>query len=500
MTLPHRLAMAPARPIGRESPTAPEPDTEQPANGEEEKNPSYTVTVPLKLKKRHHTILQNILDICRGVYNFANEERHGVRNRFLRHEWVPLKKREAAKLKPARRRERKPTEYDQQKQLTAIRAADPEVRSLSVGVVRGALKALAAAWKNVGKPIPKSGGRSVQPPAYKARHLDNVIRWAYPRGITITRRYLITPDTGALRLDIDPKRPLPEEPPTAVKLVRDADAGDCREGRGGRWFAKLSYPLKVKPRRRRGRETGVDVGLDDYAVDCDGLALRATRPGRAREQDRRREHRALATQKKKDGTPNREMSKKGSKRRRKAVKRMRRAEAKVHRQRETRCRQAAARVVKKCDGVAVERAGDLAGLYYTPKAKAIYDASWGMFRNALRWACLKCGIPLVHVPAAGTSQNCPRCGRWWAFDPKLSERWRNCTCGWSASRDVTSTYEILRRGTPEFRKRGGGAPWGRNAATVGCVVPETPVRRKRPGAGARRRKTVAESGQLNLPI
>ena len=109
-------------------------------------------------------------------------------------------------------------------------------------------------------------------------------------------------------------------------------------------------------------------------------------------------------------------------------------------------------------------------------------------------------IPLVEVPAAGTSQNCPQCGRWWAFDPKLSERWRDCGCGWSASRDVTSAYEVLRRATPEFRKRGGGAPWGRNVSTVGRVVQETPVRRKRPGAGARRRKAAAESGQLDLPI
>ena len=64
---------------------------------DEEENLYYTITVPLKLKKRHHSRLQEILDLCRRVYNAANEERHGVRNRFLRHEWVLLKKRETAK-------------------------------------------------------------------------------------------------------------------------------------------------------------------------------------------------------------------------------------------------------------------------------------------------------------------------------------------------------------------------------------------------------------------
>lgn len=53
----------------------------------------------------------------------------------------------------------------------------------------------------------------------------------------------------------------------SVKLVRDTDAGNPRRDRGGRWLTMLSYPLTVPKRRRRGQETGVDVGLDAYAVD-----------------------------------------------------------------------------------------------------------------------------------------------------------------------------------------------------------------------------------------
>ena len=381
----------------------------------------YTVTVPLKLKRRHHSRLQRILDICRGVYNAANEERLGVRSRFLRHEWVPLKKREAAGLKRPKRRERNPTENGQQKQLTKIRRDDPQVRSLSVSVVRGALSRLAAAWKNVGATIPNSGGRTVQPPRYKGRHRDNVITWDDPRDVRIKGNYLLHADIGALRMEIDPKRPLPEQPPVAVQLKRDPDAGDPRENRGGRWFVQMAYPLAVPERRRRGREIGVDVGLDEYAVDCDGPALRATRPGRANEATRARSHRALRTQKRKDGTPKREMSKKGSKRRGKAVKTMRRAEAKVARQRDTRARQGAARIVKKSDGVAIERASDLRGLYRMNNRKAMYDAAWGVFREALRWACLKVGIPLFEVPAAGTSQNCPAVRSLVGFRP-IAER------------------------------------------------------------------------------
>ena len=129
---------------------------------DEEENLYYTVTVPLKLKKRHHSRLQEILDLCRRVYNAANEERHGVRNRFLRHEWVLLKKRETAKTEAGSPPGTQPERVQPAEAAHCHQSGRPDVKNLSVAVVRGALKALAAAWKNVGKPIPNSGGRSVR--------------------------------------------------------------------------------------------------------------------------------------------------------------------------------------------------------------------------------------------------------------------------------------------------------------------------------------------------
>ena len=37
-----------------------------------------------------------ILDTCRGLYNAGNEQRHAIRNRFLRDEWIRSAVRKAA--------------------------------------------------------------------------------------------------------------------------------------------------------------------------------------------------------------------------------------------------------------------------------------------------------------------------------------------------------------------------------------------------------------------
>ena len=457
----------------------------------------HTIKVPLHLKKRQHARLQRILDTCRGLYNAANEQRHAIRNRFLRDEWIRSAVRKAAKLKKAPVRNRQPTRYDHQKELTKIRADDQCIRRLSVSVLRGALVALTAAWKRVGAPIANGLGGYVQPPLYKAQRRDHAISWDDPGCVTVRNGRLVSADTGALRMHRKEAARLPDIPHSAVRLVREPDSGDLRENRGGRWFAAFSYPLEPQTRRRRGRNTGLDAGLDEYATGCDGVVLRATRPGKAAEKIRKRQHRALAYKKRKDGSPKREMSKRGSKRRAKQVRRMRRTEAKVARQRRGRAAQAAARIVKRYDAAVIEAASNLAGLYRGFCRKAVYDAAWAIFRRALVWGFTKVGGAVIEVPAAGTSQTCPACGRR-KFDSALSERWRQCECGWAAPRDVTSAFEILRRGAPELLKRGGGAPWGRNALTGERVVPETPVRQLLLNAGARRHLAAAASGPYDL--
>ncbi len=73
------------------------------------------------------------------------------------------------------------------------------------------------------------------------------------------------------------------------------------------------------------------------------------------------------------------------------------------------------------------------------------DASFGQFRELLKWVCWKRGKFFAQVDHKGTSKQCPDCGSEW--DNNLSIRWHTCNeCGYSNNRDVASAEVICHRG------------------------------------------------------
>ena len=244
----------------------------------------------------------------------------------------------------------------------------------------------------------------------------------------------------------------------------------------------------MEARRARGRCSRIDLGSTDYVVTCDGVDLKAHRAGRRDEPAALRRQRAVAR------------CPKGSHGRRRQRVRHRKAVAHVTSRRENEARRAAARVVQRNDGVAVERASDLHGLYQTQLAKSLYDAGWGVFRKALAWACAKADAALVEVAAAGTSRDCAWCLRQGVHDNSLSVRTHIYPhCGRGGQRDVVSAFEILRRGCAELEERVGSDPWHYNGGSVAAVAPETHVRQEQTDAWARRRTAAAGSNSLEAP-
>ncbi len=77
------------------------------------------------------------------------------------------------------------------------------------------------------------------------------------------------------------------------------------------------------------------------------------------------------------------------------------------------------------------------------------DASFGQFRELLKWVCWRRGKFFAVVDHKGTSKQCPECGTEW--DNNLSIRWHTCTeCGYSNNRDVASAEVICNRGINKY--------------------------------------------------
>ncbi|HEV8191982.1 MAG TPA: transposase [Ktedonobacterales bacterium] len=137
--------------------------------------------------------------------------------------------------------------------------------------------------------------------------------------------------------------------------------------------------------------------------------------------------------------------KKGSHRRRKAVKLLAKAHLKVKRQRQDFHHQAALALVRENDTISYEelQAANMVRNHHL--AKSISDAGWSAFLSILSAKAAYAGRRAVAVPPAYTSQACSGCGILVAKG--LSVRWHECPdCGASLHRDHNAALKILALG------------------------------------------------------
>jgi putative transposase len=191
------------------------------------------------------------------------------------------------------------------------------------------------------------------------------------------------------------------------------------------------------------QETGIDLGLESFATLADGTMVHNPRCYRKAEAYLRRCQRRVARRRK------------GSTRRRQAVKLLARAYQTVKRQRQDFHHKAALQLLRHYDTIYYEdlRVRNLVRNHHL--AKSISDAGWRAFLTLLTFKAAGAGKRVAAVEPAYTSQTCSGCGRevWKA----LSVRWHQCPhedCGVSLHRDHNAAKNILALGQKE--EVGGG--------------------------------------------
>ena len=206
-----------------------------------------------------------------------------------------------------------------------------------------------------------------------------------------------------------------------VRLVKRADGYYCQ------FAIQAERTIDHQP---TDQVIGIDVGLKAFYTDSNGQSVGNPRFLRRAEKKLKRLHRRVSRKKK------------GSKNRKKAIKRLAKGYLKVSRQRKDFACQHARALIQSHDLVAYEdlKIANLVKNHHL--AKSISDVSWGLFLSWVRYYGQAHGVPIVAVPAHFTTQDCSGCG--YRVKKSLSMRTHTCpSCGLVLDRDHNAALNIL---------------------------------------------------------
>jgi putative transposase len=181
-----------------------------------------------------------------------------------------------------------------------------------------------------------------------------------------------------------------------------------------------------------GQTIGLDVGLESFYTDSNGVKVENPRFYRTGEKKLKRRHRQVSKKVK------------GSSNRRKARVRLGRVYLKVSRQRKDHAIKLARCVITSNDVVAYEDLRIKNMVRNHCLAKSINDAGWYQFRVWLEYFGKIFGRITIAIPPAYTSQNCSSCGV--VVKKSLSTRTHTCRCGCQLDRDHNAGINILNSG------------------------------------------------------
>jgi putative transposase len=317
----------------------------------------------------------------------------------------------------------------QSAQLPAIKEVRPEYREIQAQVLQEVLhrldKTFAAFFRRV-----QAGARPGYP---RFQGKDRYNGFTYPQvgehgGAALDGGMLSLSKIGRIRLRLH--RPLQGTPKT-VTISREADG----------WYACISCAqVPIEPLPATGHETGIDVGLKVFLVAADGEIVENPRHYRTAEQQLAKAQRRVSCRKK------------GSTRRRKAVRLLARKHQHVKRQRRDFHHKTALELLRTYDVIYLEdlQVRNLVRNRYL--AKSISDAGWAAFRTILACKAEWAGKRVVAVPAQYTSQDCSgvlpdgsRCTQ--RVAKSLSVRTHICpSCGLVLDRDENAAQNIRRAG------------------------------------------------------
>jgi putative transposase len=338
------------------------------------------------------------------------------------------------------------TFYSQDAQIKEIRKADPEQYGRwAYSCERAAVRRLDRAFKDFYRRC--QAGDKPGYPRFKGRGRWNSTEWETGHGCrwdsvphpAVTRVYL----TG-----IGHVRALRH------RTVRGTVKTITVKREGSRWYVVLSCDdVPAEPLLATGAMVGIDLGTVHFLTTSDGEHVPNPRPLAATADRLTAAQQSLARKKR------------GSNRRRKAVRRVAALHGKVRRTRLDHAHKTTLTLVRDYD-VIVHEALRINSMTRRPKPrladdgtyepnnaaaksglnKSILDAGWGIFLQILADKAESAGRAVIAVDPRHTSQRCAECGHVAAGNRTSQAVFKCLSCGHTAHADVNAAVNILRAG------------------------------------------------------
>jgi putative transposase len=223
--------------------------------------------------------------------------------------------------------------------------------------------------------------------------------------------------------DIDPA----SLDPSTVTVSRDP----C-----GRWYVSLAVDVpEPEQLPAAGAVVGVDLGIKDFTVTCDGQKIQNPRRLARRERGLARYQRRLAR------------CQPGSANRAKTKAKVARAHRKVRASRADFLHRTSTRLVRDHDVIVIEDLNVSGMVRNRSLAKAISDCGWSEFRRQLGYKAATAGRRLIVIDRwFPSSKTCSACGHLLAELPLSTRAWHCPSCGTRHDRDVNAAKNILAAG------------------------------------------------------
>ena len=263
-------------------------------------------------------------------------------------------------------------------------------------------------------------------PRYKGQNrYDSITYPQFSNGCRLDDKGLRLGKIGCIR--IVQHRPL-DGIPKSCTVMRTAT---------GKWFASISCDMgEPKPCDEQRPPTGIDVGLNSFAVTSDGHKI-------ANQRFFRKEQKSLArAQRKWDAVKKRPKTDAVREKRRKVIARV---HERIRNKRHNFAHQESRKMVNRHGFIAVEKLRIKEMQKNRRLSKSIADVAWSLFRHCLEYKAEEAGIGFKAVKSDYTSQDCSACGH--REKKSLSQRVHHCkACGYTTDRDHNAAINILTLG------------------------------------------------------